>query len=227
VKWACANWRDAGLCESVAGVADITVSSFAGEEALWRLTTVFARSVTPLDVAEALANEGALAADGVFANMAVLLGDSGQLQVVHRSVMDDSTGSRMFDINDGVPACEAIRSGVPVLLCTVEEIARRFPDALTDIYLAGLGARASLPLHASDGKVLGAVGFGWQHPQEFDEPLVRRLDLIAQLAGLALERSLRGGDGRAIDAQCLLLDRPRLPHHASQYRRCTTAALVE
>jgi PAS domain S-box-containing protein len=157
--------------------------------------------VTPIDVAEALANEGALAAGGVFANMAILLSESHKVRVVHRCVLDDSAGSRTVDVSDELPVCEAIRTGVPVLLGSVDQIASRFPDALADIYLAGLAARASLPLRASDGETLGAVGFGWQHPQEFDSALLRRLDLIAQLAGLALERAIRGGDGRTGELQ--------------------------
>jgi PAS domain S-box-containing protein len=175
--------------------ADISIESVAGEEALWRLATVLGRSVTPMDVAESLANEGALAAGGVFANMAVLLSETHQVRVVHRSVLDpDSAGTRDFDLGHQIPACEAIRSGEPVLLGTVEEIADRFPDALADVYLARLAARASLPLHSTDRRVIGAVGFGWQQPQTFDATLLRRLDLIAQLAGLALERALRGGN---------------------------------
>ena len=48
-----------------------------------------------------------------------------------------------------------------------------------------------MPLRSADGTILGAAGFGWQEPQTFPAPLRRRLELIAQLTGLALARAER------------------------------------
>jgi PAS domain S-box-containing protein len=179
---------------------ETAVFSVAGEEALWRLTTALAGSITPFDVAESLAKEGALAAGGVFANMAIRNGDSRQVRVVHRSALDPrGGGSRVFDIDESVPACEAIRTGLPVLLGSVEEIRTRFPTLLAEVEAAGLASRASLPLRSASGETVGAVGFGWQQDQFFDVDVLRRLDLIAQLTGLALDRALRGRVGQSDD----------------------------
>jgi PAS domain S-box-containing protein len=171
------------------------------EGALWRLAAALGGAMTPERVAQALAEEGGLAAGGAFANMAFRLPDAARVQIVHRSVLDpDPAGSRVFDLDAAIPACESIRSGQPVLLGSVEMIRRRFPAIFGEIEAAGLSARATLPLHSGHGEVLGAVGFGWQEPQKFDSTQLRRLDLIAQLAGLALDRALREGpsvtDGR-------------------------------
>ena len=45
-------------------------------------------------------------------------------------------------------------------------------------------------MHSATGSTLGAIGFGWAGPQEFSAVQLRRLDLIAQLVGLALERAI-------------------------------------
>ena len=89
------------------------------------------------------------------------------------------------------PACEAIRSGLPVLLGSTAEIRTRYPELLAEIEQAGLGSRASLPLHSATGTTLGAIGFGWPGPQVFTAAQLRRLDLLAQLVGLALERAMQ------------------------------------
>ena len=82
------------------------------------------------------------------------------------------------------------------------EIERRYPALLPEIQAGGLAARASLPLRASSGLTLGALGFGWSAEQEFGVAQLRRLDLIAHLTGLALERAITGGtsERRRIEA---------------------------
>ena len=175
-------------------VERMTVHSLRDEEALWRLTAALGGSTTVSGVAEALATEGGSAAGGVFANVGIRLGTSSHVQVVHRSMLDqDPAAWRLFDVNESVPVCDCIRDGVPVLLGSEEEIRTRYPAVVAEIRSAGLSARAALPLHSPDGAVLGALGLGWQTPQDFGSGQLRRLDLIAQLAGLALDRALRNG----------------------------------
>ena len=170
------------------------VHGIPDEEALWRLTSALGAATTVRGVAEALATEGGRAAGGVFANVGILLGESSQVQVVHRSVLDsDPAVWRHFELGESLPVCECIREGLPVLLGSEEEIGRRFPAIVAEIHAAGLSARAALPLHSPNGAVLGALGLGWETPQDFGLAQLRRLDLIAQLAGLALDRALRNG----------------------------------
>jgi serine phosphatase RsbU (regulator of sigma subunit)/PAS domain-containing protein len=164
------------------------IPSLADEEAVWRLATALASSVTPFDVAEALALEGGPAAGGSFANMAVLEDDSERVRVVRH--FDRTTEWSTYELSADVPACDAIRGGIPVLLASAQEIRRRYPDLLAEIQAAGLAARASVPLRSASGTILGAVGFGWPEPQTFAATQLRRVDLIAQLTGLALERAI-------------------------------------
>jgi serine phosphatase RsbU (regulator of sigma subunit)/PAS domain-containing protein len=160
------------------------------EDALWRLATSLAGSVTIGDVVESLVNEGGPTAGGTFTNLALLHPYPDRVRIVHHSYTEEGlAGTREFDVEAAVPACEAIRSGLPVLLGSIDEITRRYPDVLDDVTAAGLSARATMPLHSTAGELLGAIGIGWQHPQDFDAQQLRRLDLLAQLAALAVERS--------------------------------------
>ena len=52
-----------------------------GGSEIWRLATALSRAVTPLDVAVALAEEGASAAGATFSNMAVR--DEGRTWAIH------------------------------------------------------------------------------------------------------------------------------------------------
>ncbi len=126
--------------------------SGAREEAVWRLATALAGSATAFEVAEALAREGAAAAGGYLANMAVLEEGGSVVHIVHRSALEPQHPPRWsrFDLDESVPACEAIRSGLAVLLHSPEEILERYPhpDLLAEMQTAGLSARASLPLPA-------------------------------------------------------------------------------
>ncbi|HEX3795885.1 MAG TPA: SpoIIE family protein phosphatase [Acidimicrobiales bacterium] len=160
------------------------------EEALWRLVTALASCANPFEVAEALAAEGGGAAGGSFANMAILTTEANLVHIVHRPAVD-ALGNRWltYELDDHVPGCDAIRNGLPVLLGSVEEIQARYPLLTAEMEEAGLQARASLPIHGARGETLGALGFGWSAPQSFDAAQLRRLDLIAQLSGLALERA--------------------------------------
>jgi serine phosphatase RsbU (regulator of sigma subunit) len=170
------------------------IASFTDEEAVWRLARALASSLTPYDVAEAVAQEGGAAAGGSFANMAVLESQSGRVSVMHHSAL--ASGMETYDLTAQVPACDAIRSGLPVLLASVGEVGDRYPHLLAEIQAAGLSARASVPLRSANGTTLGAAGFGWPAPQSFSAAQLRRIDLIAQLTGLALERTIGQIDDR-------------------------------
>jgi PAS domain S-box-containing protein len=170
---------------------DVQIEVPVDEEALWRLVTALASSVTPLDVAEAFTREGAQAVGASFANMAILSEDSSVVRVVHRPTFNPAVVAQRgtFDLSAPTPACEAIRSGLPILLGSLDEIRSRYPELLTEIEQAGLASRASVPLHSARGETLGAVGFGWPDSQHFTAVQLKRLELIAQLVGLALERA--------------------------------------
>jgi len=171
---------------------DVEVEPITGEESLWRLVTALAAARTPFEVAEVFTKLGAPAAGGSFTNVAMLTKEPDSVLVVHRPSLTPTvvTQRGIYDLAADTPACEAIRSGLPVLLGSLDEIQKRYPALLAEIEESGLSSRASLPLHSATGTTLGAIGFGWPGPQEFPAVQLRRLDLIAQLVGLALERAI-------------------------------------
>lgn len=172
--------------------SEVQAEAPSTEEALWRLVAALSDCKSRLEVAEALAQVGGAAAGGTFSNMALLTEGSTTVQVAHNGGADQHSTPRWdaFDLDSDVPACDAIRTGLPVLLGSPDEIRARYPTAAVDIEQAGLNARVSVPLQTASGETLGAIGFGWATPQSFPAAQLRRLDLIAQLSGLALQRSL-------------------------------------
>jgi serine phosphatase RsbU (regulator of sigma subunit) len=124
--------------------------------------------------------------------MAVLSEETGRVRVVHGSVMDPAIAARWeeFDLSEPTPLCEAMLSRRAVLVESLVELGRRYPDMVADTVAASIGAVASYPLFSAAGLVLGAVGFGWPSAQEFGSDQLRALDLVASLAAQALERAL-------------------------------------
>lgn len=159
------------------------------DSAIWRLATALSGASSPLDVAIALAEEGAAAAASLFANMAVC--DEGRTWVIHGAALDPDAADRWAVLDDRVvtPLTDAVARAEPVLLESLDAIAANYPVLVDDTVAAGLAATASLPLLFANGSAGGAVGFGWADPQEFDLPQLRSLELIAQMAASALERA--------------------------------------
>jgi GAF domain-containing protein len=201
---------------SVATDAEPVTSS---DDDVWRLATALSGAATAFDVAVALAEEGAGAAGASFANMAMLDLEGNRLRVVHGSTLEPDIAARWssFPLTEQTPLCEAVRTGRPVLLGSVEVIQECYPNLWVDTVASGFSATASLPMRTADGAALGAVGFGWREPQAFDSPPVRRrLDLIAQLAAQALDRALlyereRGQPSARERAEAHLLQEAFLP----------------
>jgi serine phosphatase RsbU (regulator of sigma subunit) len=194
------------------------LETLVDEEDIWRLATALSAAVSPEDVAVALAEEGASAAGASFANMAMLEVETNRVRVVHGSVLNPSIAARWaeFHVKDPTPLCDAIQSGLPVLLPSIEALGQRYPNLLADTLAASLSATASLPLHTPSGACLGAIGFGWPRPQAFSPTQLRRLDLIAQMAAQALDRAMlyereRGQSSAEERAEAHLLQEAFLP----------------
>lgn len=160
------------------------------ETGIWRLATALSASVTPVDVAVALAEEGAAAAGATFSNMAVY--DGPTAWVIHGAGLGEEVAERWSVLSGDppTPLHDAITGGRPVFLGDIGTIAERYPALEADTTAAGLVATASLPLVTATGEAAGAAGFGWPERQSFDDDQKQRLDLIAQLVASALERTV-------------------------------------
>jgi serine phosphatase RsbU (regulator of sigma subunit) len=164
----------------------------APDEGIWRLATALAAAASPSEVAAALAEQGAAAAGATFSNMAVHDVGTGRVRAVHGPVLNPAIAARWeeFALSDPTPLCEAMVTRRAVLIKSLADLGRRYPDLVADTAATSIAATASYPLLSSAGLVLGAVGFGWPTAQEFGSHQVRTLDLVANLAAQALERAV-------------------------------------
>lgn len=87
-----------------------------------------------------------------------------------------------------VPLAEAVRTGEPVLVSSPEALAERYPSITGTRGRTGTQALAAVPLVA-EGTVLGAVGFSFPEPREFDVADRELLDALAGQCALALIRA--------------------------------------
>ncbi len=178
------------------------------DEGIWRLATALSAAATPHDVAIALAEHGPAAADASFSNLAILNSETGQVSVEHNSKLSTPVAARWTEFNyaEHTPLCEAMRTGQPVLLASLDEIGQSYPGLLADTVQSSLQATASLPLPTASGKMLGAAGFGWEQEQSFTPAQNRRLELIANMAAQALDRAVlyaRERDERSAEDRAL------------------------
>ncbi len=162
------------------------------EEGIWRLASALAGAATPAEVARAFAEHTAAAAGASFANMALLDAERARVRAVHDPALDRDVAARWaeFGAEEHTPLTDAMLSVEPVLLGSLDALADRYPHMLDDTVTAGLMATASFPVTRAQGTVMGAVGFGWTEPQDFPPAKMRRLELIAQLTGQALDRAV-------------------------------------
>ena len=191
---------------------------------VWRLATALSGAGTPTDVAAAVAYCGAPAAGAATANLAMFDDRSNRVSVVHGELLDPDIAARWseFGIDEPTPLCEAILTGNPVLLPSLDAIGAHFPRLLPDTISAGVAATASMPLPASNGTTIGAIGIAWARPQAFTSRQMSRLKLIAGLAAEALERatsqprlkkpSADRADARVLQEAFLPTSLPRTEH---------------
>jgi len=189
-----ADNRDAVDSQDAADAGALMMPDATG---IWNFTAALAGAVTVDEVAEVVLCEAPGAVGGQFANMAVVDREDGLVRVVHRRSGEGGEwgGFRWstYELGDAVPACEAIRTGELVAVKNAVEMSHRFPVMVSEVSATGVSARASVPIRSAVGTVLGAVGLGWIEPSEFSPAQKRRIDLVAHLSGLALERALAKG----------------------------------
>lgn len=165
------------------------------EQAVWRLAAALTRAATPAEAAVALAVHAAAAGGAAFSNVVLADHSTGMVRAIQGEPAEPGSQADWaqrwseFPLSEQVALCDAIKTGSPVLLHSGEETAERYPLMVPQALASGLNATASIPLSSGDGRVLGAIGFGWATPQEFGELQVRRLKMIAELGSRTLARA--------------------------------------
>jgi serine phosphatase RsbU (regulator of sigma subunit) len=149
------------------------------------------------DVAAVACTTVARAVDAAGATVATLSTDRRVLDEVRRVPEEAQCGPTRFGLDEALPAAEAARTGVAVVLHTAADRAR-YPS-LRDA--AGSALHVALPLLARDG-VVGVASFQWSDRQALDPDDVLFLNTVSLQLGQALDRA-RMHDASVQTAQLL------------------------
>lgn len=152
------------------------------------LAAVLAGAVRTSDVVSAVADLAPTAFGCEMVNVSLLDTRGEQLRLV-RSVHTPEDVRRDFAVYSATgpfPSTDALRSGEPVLLGSLQERDERYP-VLKDIELDEQSF-AIVPLMWR-GASFGVLGLGWRSPRGFDAATVAQLRRLADVCAAALERT--------------------------------------
>jgi serine phosphatase RsbU (regulator of sigma subunit) len=201
-----------------------------GGDELLVLVRALVAAPTVEEVAATVAEHAAAALGAPFSNLAVFDPQTNMVRVAHGAFLDPGIAARWaeFPISAPTPLCEAILTGAPVLLGSLDAVAARYPEVADDARTVALPALASVPLLSPTG-TLGALGVAWSEPQELGPDQVRSLQAVADLAAEVLYRAIRHqqdeqryGTVQAVAAE--LLQRAFLPTELPHTDRLDVAA---
>jgi serine phosphatase RsbU (regulator of sigma subunit) len=118
--------------------------------------------------------------------------DQGEANLV--SVADSLPREGLSDRFDSLsmdvvaPPTDAVRSDRSVWVEDLQPHRERYASVVEVVDEAAVRSAASIPLHDSDGSVVGVVSFGWPKPMRFGRRRRSHLETLADLAAQALER---------------------------------------
>ncbi|MBB3754135.1 integral membrane sensor domain MASE1 [Mycolicibacterium sp. BK634] len=191
----------------------VLVAMLTAQEAAGRVTAVQQRQAERRERArlETLANLGQLLSGAFTQNQigdAVLgqvINDAGAQALAVGLVNDEGTelewvamgGYPEFVANqfadgvalgDATAATDTVRTGKPVVIRTVAEYRRKYPDNAKWMLASGGAAVASWPLTVG-GKAIGALVLAWADPQPLDTAQLAYTSAVATMIGQALVRA--------------------------------------
>ncbi|CAN5558906.1 hypothetical protein BH10ACT3_BH10ACT3_00990 [soil metagenome] len=191
----------AELCEQTLQRAGVTDRVVARAAQLAQLAEELAGAATLVEVAAAITDAGRQPVGAGAASLGIIDRAAGVLTVLHGDSVSDSVSTRFASpaLEERLTFTDAARTGEAVLISDWAEYRTRYPDAADEVAELGRGARAALPLRASEGTI-GAVVFAWATPQRFDDELISTLTTIADTATQAVVRA-RLTEGQLADAR--------------------------
>jgi signal transduction histidine kinase len=93
-----------------------------------------------------------------------------------------------FPVSAALPHAEAVRTGKPIWIASLEEFGRRYPTILEMARAAGAEAWACVPI-ASEGEIIGSFSVGFARAHSFSAEERSVLESLATTCGQALERA--------------------------------------
>jgi PAS domain S-box-containing protein len=162
-------------------------------ERIQRLQTVTAAlsgARTPGEVARAILGDGARIVGSHAGVLGLISDDGASLALLAPTGYpgDVAEAWTHVPLDVDLPLAEAVRTGQPVLVSSPEALDDLYPSLTGTRGRTGTEALAAVPLVA-DGRVMGAMGFSFPQPREFDEADRAFLDALAGQCAQALTRA--------------------------------------
>ncbi|MBW4556207.1 MAG: GAF domain-containing protein [Trichormus sp. ATA11-4-KO1] len=157
---------------------------------LQSVTAAFSESLTPLQVADVIADQGIAALGANFALVALVNDTGTELEVVRivGCELDQMNGWQRFSLNAPVPLAEAVRTGQPIWAESSQKRAIRYPHLTEQYEQHRFGAWISIPLMV-EGRAVGGMSFAFIEPQQLDEERQGFILSLAQQCAQAITRS--------------------------------------
>ncbi|HEV7888977.1 MAG TPA: GAF domain-containing protein, partial [Acidimicrobiales bacterium] len=175
------------------GGGDQEARLLAAEQAMGRLSRL--QSLTSLlsgaksrdDVCTVVVHHGMAGVEAANGVLCLLTDDGRELEIVRAIGIRPETEENWhrFPADAPVPACDAMRSGQPVLFSSLEERDLLYP--VLKGQPSNNQAFATLPLGLG-GRTFGALTFGWARPREFTIEDRQFLGAVAEQCAQALDR---------------------------------------
>jgi len=156
---------------------------------LQELTAALSASVTPADVGRTVVEQGVRVLGAAAAVFAVRR-DTGRVELRESFgyPSEDIEAHNVFSIDDPVPLAQAMRTGRPVVLRSIEERNRRFP-ALRDAPPLEDHALVCLPFVVR-GTAIGGLAVTFEQARSFEAWELAFMESVAAQAGQALDRAM-------------------------------------
>ena len=160
-------------------------------ESLAELAEVLATARSADEVAEAVVTQAANVVAGSGADIAILDPTTGRLRVHQPADASDAELARIVELEDAAdgPHVDVMRDGGILTFPDRASYVAAYPHLEQAVVELGYEAAACIELRDTVGQRLGAVGFGWADPVEFDEAVLASLHGVADLCSQALERA--------------------------------------
>jgi PAS domain S-box-containing protein len=159
-------------------------------ERLLEVAQDMARALTAEEVAGVALEQGMAAVGADAGSMALLSEDGTEFRIVDTRGYPQPVAERFrrFPLHPGRPYSDAVLTGQPLLLPSLDAWRARYPQTVDTIRETGYAGYAAAPI-VVDGRAIGALGFSFGAEQGFDDGVGVFLETLAGQCGAALERA--------------------------------------
>ncbi|MCY1040196.1 ATP-binding protein [Corallococcus sp. bb12-1] len=168
-------------------------------ERLQAMTAALSEALTPAQVVEVAAREGAIALGALTGLVVVPTSESADVferVAAHGFSPGDLEDWQRFDVSATCPLTDVTRTREPRAMGSWTECMARYPRLASLPRTLALSAWASVPL-VSGGRVLGALGLGFGDARDFDEAEQAFLMTVGRQCAQALDRARLYDEERA------------------------------